>query len=191
MSESPSCGDSIKPDWHQFLIVLWLGSFHWKIMIVHCWAGSSAHRGRQTPLLTFACGLLCFDYPVFPLGPRCFSFALSAVWSPTSYHGLTTSPFISNKYLNSWRDKPDNRHIVEWDMSSLTGTFISMDRFSDTWHFLTALQGRWRYAESHCFHQLGSRALKRRIEEVNENRNTPFNPLSSSSALCSHTAWIF
>ena len=95
------------------------------------------HVVERVPLVTLHVGfkLPCFDYSVFPLGAHCFSFGFAAVLSPTSYWSFNNKPIISNKYLNWWRDRPDNGHIVEWDMSALTCAFISMNRFSDIWHW--------------------------------------------------------
>lgn len=97
------------------------------------WTHATTYVGPQTLLKTLLV-VSMFWLSRLPSGSslffiRCIYSFVSSV-SPQRKN----KPIISNKYLNLWRDEPDNASIVGQDMSSLTGTFISMDRFSDTWH---------------------------------------------------------
>lgn len=116
-------------------------------------------RVNKTP----ACGLLAsvFWLSCPPTGSSLFFRLVYLLFCLQHLPQCNNKHIISNKYQNSRTYKPDNGHIVEWDMSSLTGKFISMNWFSDTRHrFLRALQGQLRYAESHCFQAFRYKTLE-------------------------------
>lgn len=112
---------------------------HW-LRVIHSQGGSIPPH-PPVPPMPLHVGLLAsmFWLSCLPGGSSLFFHQLYlqlALRRPTA--DLTTSPL---SVINIWtrgKTKQTMGHIVERDMSSQTGTFIFMNRFSVTWHFLSA-----------------------------------------------------
>lgn len=105
------------------------------------WTRATTHgkiwppRSANTPH-DFACGPLVslFWLLHLPTGSTLFYILIIFSFVFSILPQFNNKPIIDNKLTELMTRQPDNGHIVEWDMSSPTGSSNSINQFSDTWH---------------------------------------------------------